>query len=49
MRPNVREAMIQFMADITLALALIVAVHRLTSWLLCIVMRISKWHFPLMN
>lgn len=23
--------------------------HQLTSWLLCVVMRISKWHFPLMN
>lgn len=51
--PNVTEAMnhwIQFTAVITLALLLIVGhVHKLTTWLLCIVMRISKWHFPLLN
>lgn len=33
---------VQFLADITSDLLLIVAVHKLASWLLRIVMRISK-------
>ncbi len=45
---NVMKPWTQFMADIT-PLTNCGRVHKLTSWLLCTVMRISKWHFPLMN